>query len=436
MSALMGLAIDTMFGSIADRFRSMLLNLIMTVISWLEQLGIAFFDSAFVSQTLTFTKGVSWLVLGAAFVVMLLDIGEELGGYRPGQGVEFTTIFTNFIKTIAFVLMAPDLAIIAMQLSVTATGQMSIDYDTFRAQANGVLLDTAVISIIVLIATVAFFVYTLFAVGGIFIQAATVFLYVPDIMRGKDTAMGEWIRQTVAILLTFLFRHLLFVIGLAAALSGDVITMAVAWITMFSVAKLLQKFGASSGFGGMGITTNEFYHQNEDHIIDVHDAGIGFAISVLKASDYHGQEISSLQALNDFHNSPVLTSSSCANEDYELPSVELLMKIIRTFMIQYNGWQSRNVFERQWVLRDFKKYMGVPAETVKKEFDRIQKEVENGIGLRNISQKLFENLLYYWKHQLKLLRGFEKDEQKFNDYSRAIGEWISDIQMLLKIMEH
>lgn len=148
-------------------------------------------------------------------------------------------------------LMAPDLAIIAMQLSVTATGQMSIDYDTFRAQANGVLLDTAVISIIVLIATVAFFVYTLFAVGGIFIQAATVFLYVPDIMRGKDTAMGEWIRQTVAILLTFLFRHLLFVIGLAAALSGDVITMAVAWITMFSVAKLLQKFGASSGFGGM-----------------------------------------------------------------------------------------------------------------------------------------------------------------------------------------
>ena len=114
----------------------------------------------------------------------------------------------------------------------------------------------------------------------------------------------------------------------------------------------------------------------------------------------------------------MLTSSSCAKEDYELPSVELLEKIISTFMIQYNGWQSRNVFERQWVLRDFKKYMGVPAETVKKEFDRIQKEVENGIGLRNISQKLFENLLYYWKHQLKLLRGFEKNEQKFNEYNK------------------
>ena len=185
----------------------------------------------------------------------------------------------------------------------------------------------------------------------------------------------------------------------------------------------------------MGISTNEFYHQNEDHIIDVHDAGIGFAISVLKASEYHGQEISSIQALNEFHSSPALISSSCDKEDNELPSVELLEKIINTFIIQYNGWQRRNIFERQWVLRDFKKYMGVPAETVKKEFDRIHKEIESGIGLRNISQKLFEKLLYYWKHQLKLLRGFEKDERKFIEYSQAISEWISDIQMLLEKME-
>ena len=185
----------------------------------------------------------------------------------------------------------------------------------------------------------------------------------------------------------------------------------------------------------MGISTNEFYHQNEDHIIDVHDAGIGFAISVLKASEYHGQEISSIQALNEFHSSPALISSSCDKEDNELPSVELLEKIINTFIIQYNGWQSRNIFERQWVLRDFKKYMGVPAETVKKEFDRIHKEIESGIGLRNISQKLFEKLLYYWKHKLKLLRGFEKDERKFIEYSQAISEWISDIQMLLEKME-
>lgn len=252
MNALMGLAINTLFENIAASFRTMILDLIMEMISWLEKLGVAFFDSAFVSQTLTFTKGIAWLILGAAFIITLLDVGEELGGYRPGSGgIEVTTIFTNFIKAIAFVLMAPDLAVIAMRLAATATGQMTIDYNTFRSEVTAYLIDSALLAIVVLIAAVAFFVYTLFAVGGIFVQAATVFLYVPDVMRGKETAMGEWIRQTVAILLTFLFRHLLFVVGLAAALSGDMITMAVAWITMFSVAKLLQKFGASSGFGGM-----------------------------------------------------------------------------------------------------------------------------------------------------------------------------------------
>lgn len=259
MSALMALAINSLFNDLNARYRSFIVNQIMDVISWLEQKGGRFFDSAFVSQTLTFTKWLSWLVLGAAFVIMLLDIGEELGGYRPGSGgIEFTTVFTNFIKAIAFVLMAPDLAVIAMRLATTATGEMTIDYDTFRQEiSRGLFLVTAGTSgaflagIAALIACIAFFIFTLFAAGSIFIQAATAFLYVPDILRGKETAMGEWIRQTAAILLTFLFRHLLFVIGLSAALANDLITMSISWITMFGVARLLQKFGASSGFGGM-----------------------------------------------------------------------------------------------------------------------------------------------------------------------------------------
>lgn len=64
--------------------------------------------------------------------------------------------------------------------------------------------------------------------------------------------------------------------------------------------------------------------------------------------------------------------------------------------------------------------MGVPAETVKKEFDRIHKEIESGIGLRNISQKLFEKLLYYWKHQLKLLRGFEKMNESLSNIAKPL----------------
>lgn len=256
MISLLNLAVDTLFGNLGDRFHAWLLNLIMDAISWVEGAGTWFFNSTIVQKTLEFTAWLAWGVFGVAFVILLLDIGEELGGYKPGQGMEFTAIFTNFIKAIAFILMGPRLAVIAMQLAANATGQMSVDYTALKTEVPnmfslnlGGLLP--VIPIIILIAVIGFFCFTLFSAGGIFVQAATAFLYVPDILRGRTTAMGDWMRQTISILITFLFRHILFIIGLAGALSGDYITMAVAWITMFGVAKLLQKFGMSSGFGGM-----------------------------------------------------------------------------------------------------------------------------------------------------------------------------------------
>lgn len=256
MISLLRLAIDTLFETLVDRFHAWLLNLIMDAISWVEGAGTWFFNSAIVQKTLDFTAWLAWGVFGVAFVILLLDIGEELGGYKPGQGVEFTAIFTNFIKAIAFILMGPRLAVIGMQLAANSAGQLSVDYtalktempNMFSLNLGGLL---PIIPIIILIAVIGFFCFTLFSAGGIFVQAATAFLYVPDILRGRTTAMGDWMRQTISILITFLFRHILFIIGLGGALSGDYITMAVAWLTMFGVAKLLQKFGMSSGFGGM-----------------------------------------------------------------------------------------------------------------------------------------------------------------------------------------
>lgn len=72
------------------------------------------------------------------------------------------------------------------------------------------------------------------------------------------------------------------------------------------------------------------------------------------ASKYHGQEISSIQAINDFSRNLSEPSPTNAKANTLLSHRELLNKIIDTFTTKYNGWQSRIVFERQWVLRDFK----------------------------------------------------------------------------------
>lgn len=182
----------------------------------------------------------------------------------------------------------------------------------------------------------------------------------------------------------------------------------------------------------MGMTTEAFYAMNESHILEVESAGLGFALSVLNAKTYHGQEISSIQVLNDFHMNGAQTQPQQAPAP--AAAQELLQKIADTFAQQYAGWKSRNVFERQWVLRDFKKTMGMPAEAAEKEFQAMTREGSAASPAARISQEFFKRLLTYWQRQLKLLQGFEKNPDRLSEHTQIIKGWISDIERLLALI--
>ena len=99
----------------------------------------------------------------------------------------------------------------------------------------------------------------------------------------------------------------------------------------------------------MNVSINDFYAMNKNFILDSESAGVGFALSVLKATDYNGQEIGAIQVLTEFG----LVKSQIKSE---LPAgitekKQYLRNIIQTFEEQYSGWQSMNVFQKQWVLR-------------------------------------------------------------------------------------
>ena len=49
-----------------------------------------------------------------------------------------------------------------------------------------------------------------------------------------------------------------------------------------------------------GMTTEEFYRMNERHILGVEEAGTGFALSILMADRYNGQEIGCIQVFIRF----------------------------------------------------------------------------------------------------------------------------------------
>ena len=144
--------------------------------------------------------------------------------------------------------------------------------------------------------------------------------------------------------------------------------------------------------------------------------GSGLALSVLKAKEYNGQEIGSIQVLNALETKSE-TTKTC--------NPELLLKIIKTYEEQYSGWKERSIFERQWVLRDFKKTVGKSAEEV---YNMMIKMKDSKGLLTSDEYKLLQAMILYWKHQYQLLQNFEKNKEKLEENNKIILGWISDIE--------
>lgn len=181
----------------------------------------------------------------------------------------------------------------------------------------------------------------------------------------------------------------------------------------------------------MGMTTDEFYQMNSQHILDVEKAGLGFALSAAYSQRYHGQEIGCIQVLTDFD------MFSDEGED-PVPSVEVssqvqeqretrLALIQETYEQQRVGWGKMNIFERQWVFRDFKKTMGLSAEQASDTLRQIRNRLESRQGLQQKDRAFLEKLKGYWEHQLRLLYGYEKDKVKLEENAKIIKGWINDI---------
>lgn len=185
----------------------------------------------------------------------------------------------------------------------------------------------------------------------------------------------------------------------------------------------------------MGISTNEFYSMNEQHILDVESAGVGFALSVIKAGLYHGQEIGSIQTLMDFNlieNTREENKITTSDENIKREMKNYISKILSTYEQQYHGWKSMNIFEKQWVLRDFKKYMGLSAEQAYDKVKVINTKVQNGdCTVISVERVFLEKLKGYWEHQLKQLQGYEKNRLKLEENTKIMKGWSSDIDKIL-----
>lgn len=187
----------------------------------------------------------------------------------------------------------------------------------------------------------------------------------------------------------------------------------------------------------MNMSTEAFYRDNEGQILDAEAAGTGFAISVALAKQYNGQEIGSIQALMDggvYTKNTIDRSTSTLNEEQREEFRLRLGNIVETYTEQYKGWFKRNIFERQWVLRDFKKTTGMSVDDMQSVLLQLSMaiEKEDYSTIYNYKDQLYKLKIYY-ERQHKLLQGYEKDPQKLQENSGFIISWIEDLDKILSL---
>jgi len=202
---------------------------------------------------------------------------------------------------------------------------------------------------------------------------------------------------------------------------------------------LVRTPGAAAGIAELapmyGKTVEEFYAISKEHIITPEEAGAGFAASVALAEQFRGQEISSKQALLAAGIS--LGQAAQAAHQRKLSTGEsqralsLCRSVRTTLQEQAEGWAKRSLFERQWMIRDFRKNAGMSAEHWLEAIDALAQALRASDGeSHSTALPPLEHLAGFYAHLQKLATGYEKDPGKLEEQLKVVKSWQDDVESL------
>jgi NAD(P)-dependent dehydrogenase (short-subunit alcohol dehydrogenase family) len=186
----------------------------------------------------------------------------------------------------------------------------------------------------------------------------------------------------------------------------------------------------------MGMSVEQFFEMNKGAVLSVEEAGTGFAASVVFAEKFRGQEISSIQALKaaDIRigsgDKDAAAATVLATQRNE--AAALCGRVYATLEDQSEGWKQRSLFERQWVIRDFKKTAGMPVE----EWLSVLASLELSLqGDGPVNKPPLNKLAGYYDHLAELAKGYEKDAAKLQENLRRVYGWRDEANQLDKMLE-
>jgi NAD(P)-dependent dehydrogenase (short-subunit alcohol dehydrogenase family) len=185
----------------------------------------------------------------------------------------------------------------------------------------------------------------------------------------------------------------------------------------------------------MGMTLEEFFALNKSAVLTPEEAGAGFAASIVFAEKFKGMEISSLQALKaaDIHFGSEVEKEEVPGMDTtrRQDALALCQRVYSTLKEQSDGWKQRSLFERQWVIRDFKKTAGMSVEEWLDGLERLETGLQDDGAIVRLP---LAKLAGYYDHLAELAKGYEKNTEKLQENLRHVYGWRDDVKALAKLL--
>ena len=180
-----------------------------------------------------------------------------------------------------------------------------------------------------------------------------------------------------------------------------------------------------------GKTPEEFYELYKDQWISVEAAGAGFAAGVALAEQFRGMEIWSNQALiaaginvPDVVKDAIKTAPTAGPGKSAGELLALCREVRERLAAEHAGWLKRSLFERNWMLRDFKQHAGATADQALEELANLEGCLERGetAGLARYQPTALK-LAGYYQHYQDLTRSSIKDPAKLREWLGLIQGW-------------
>jgi len=182
----------------------------------------------------------------------------------------------------------------------------------------------------------------------------------------------------------------------------------------------------------MGMTVEQFFEMNRGAVLSAEEAGAGFAVSILFAQNFRGQEISSIQALKaadlNFGAEKMGSPPTGIDAEKRRDAQALCEAVLITLKEQSEDWKRRSLFERQWVIRDFRKTAGMPVEEWLETLRQLEDNLQRGV----VSRPPLEKLASYYEHLAELAKGYERNPAKLEESLRHVCGWRDEVKKLEK----